>query len=582
MKLKITSILGKAAQTINRYPFTLFYSLLMTMTAIYLAESDYLNKESNFIALKILIVSSLGISLSFALQMLTQRNRKFKIFEFFLILFLLGYYFILPKNEEDFTEVYVYLLIPTYILAHLLVAIVPYLSREETEIKFWEYNKKLFINFFLTIVFTGVLCGGIELAILAVDHLFNINFKYLIYYDTFLFFLIFGSTFIFTLFNIDGLYELEKKVEYPVVLKFFSQFILIPLLIIYLVILYIYSFKILLQWELPRGWVTYLVLAYSILGIFALLLVHPLKEQTNKSWVKLFSQIFYFSLIPLLILLFVAIFTRLLEYGFTEPRYFVLLLAVWISLIFVYFVFYKKANIKFIPISLFVFGLFALIFPFLNAFSVSKNSQKKELVKILTENNLLKDGKIDFNQTVEYTLVNELEDKFDYLDERNERDFLLKFLVDEQAEKALVKDFRFWSFNAKFDSVIYEKNTGKSQYTSLRNLKKSYEVESFDRVISSNAISDENFKINEDEFKFITDENQYKVVMNQKDSIDLMPEIKEFFEDQMHENNMVDDLSIDFELGKYKFKLVFNHINFSSYRNSATYFFNEMYLLVKY
>src|SRR5690625_7143956 len=93
---------------------------------------------------------------------------------------------------------------------------------------------------------------SIELAILAVDHLFNLNFKYLIYYDTFLFFLIFGSTFIFTLFNIDGLYELEKKVEYPVVLKFFAQFILIPLLIIYLVILYIYSLKILFQWELPR------------------------------------------------------------------------------------------------------------------------------------------------------------------------------------------------------------------------------------------------------------------------------------------------------------------------------------------
>ena len=55
----------------------------MTTTAIYLAESDYLNMESNFIALKILIVSSLGISLSFALKMLTQRNRKFKIFEFF-------------------------------------------------------------------------------------------------------------------------------------------------------------------------------------------------------------------------------------------------------------------------------------------------------------------------------------------------------------------------------------------------------------------------------------------------------------------------------------------------------------------
>ena len=93
MKLKITSILGKAAQTINRYPFTLFYSLLMTVTAIYLAESDYLNKVNNFIALKILIVSSLGISLSFALKMLTQRNRKFKIFEFFFDFISLGILF---------------------------------------------------------------------------------------------------------------------------------------------------------------------------------------------------------------------------------------------------------------------------------------------------------------------------------------------------------------------------------------------------------------------------------------------------------------------------------------------------------
>src|SRR5690606_23580365 len=242
---------------------------------------------------------------------------------------------------------------------------------------------------------------------------------------------------------------------------------------------------------------------------------------------------------------------------FSEPRYFVLLLAVWISLIFVYFVFYKKANIKFIPISLFVFGLFALIFPFLNAFSVSKNSQKKELVKILTENNLLKDGKINFNQTVEYTLVNELKDKFVYLDKRNERDFLVSFLSPKDEEKALAKNFRSWNFTLKFDSVIYATSSVKSQYISLQNLKNSYEVGNFDQVISSNAISSNNFKINEDEFKFITDENQYKVVMNQKDSIDLMPKIEKLFEDQMNENNMVDDLSIDFELGKYKFKLVF-------------------------
>src|SRR5690625_7498621 len=125
----------------------------MTMTAIYLAESDYLNMENNFIALKVLIVSSLGISLSFALKMLTQRNRKFKFFEFLSILFLLGYYFILPKNEEDFTEVYAYLLIQTYILAHLLVALVPFLCLGVFVIYFCVYIYKLLIIYYLIIIF---------------------------------------------------------------------------------------------------------------------------------------------------------------------------------------------------------------------------------------------------------------------------------------------------------------------------------------------------------------------------------------------------------------------------------------------
>ena len=75
--------------------------------------------------------------------------------------------------------------------------------------------------------------------------------------------------------------------------QFFTQFILIPLLIIYVVILYFYCAKIVINWQLPRGWVSYLVLAYSIVGIFALLLVHPLKELKLKSWIVIFSKLFY-------------------------------------------------------------------------------------------------------------------------------------------------------------------------------------------------------------------------------------------------------------------------------------------------
>ncbi|WP_449398242.1 DUF4153 domain-containing protein [Chryseobacterium wanjuense] len=282
-------------------------------------------------------------------------------------------------------------------LTHLFVSFIPFLE-QNVELKFWQYNKNLFVNIFLTAVFTGVLTGGVELAILAVDKLFDFNFDDRLYTDTLYVLLIFGSCFIFLLFNDKGLNNLEKDGDYPIVLKFFTQFILIPLLLIYVIILYFYSIKILINWQLPRGWVSYLILAYCIVGVLALLLVHPLKNENTKSWVKIFSKAFYYTIIPLIILLFVAIFTRILEYGYTEPRYFVLLLALWLLSIVTYFIFVKKGTIKFIPISLFAFGVFALIFPYLNAFSVSKRSQKAELLKILDEKQLLSNGKIDFKR----------------------------------------------------------------------------------------------------------------------------------------------------------------------------------------
>ncbi|WP_228413506.1 DUF4153 domain-containing protein [Chryseobacterium sp. CH21] len=379
MKTKFQETLGRANEVIFRYPMILTMALLASIGAICIAETER-SEITSYI--KFTICACLGISLMFALKMLSQRIGKELLLQLSGIIFLTGFYFILPDKKNGFTEVYAYIIAVTALLSHLLVSFVPFLEKNR-ELSFWQYNKNLFVNIFLTAVFTGVLTGGVELAILAIDKLFDFNFHDRIYRDTFFVLAILGSSFIFLLFNDKGLNNLEKDGTYPVVLKFFTQFILIPLLLIYVTILYFYSVKIVINWELPRGWVSYLVLAYSVVGILALLLVHPLKEENAKSWVKVFSKAFYYTIAPLIILLFTAIFTRILEYGYTEPRYFVLLLALWLLSIVIYFIFSKKATIKFIPISLFLFGTFALIFPYLNAFSVAKRSQQRQLVKIL-------------------------------------------------------------------------------------------------------------------------------------------------------------------------------------------------------
>lgn len=587
MKLQFSEVLGRAQKVITSYPLTLLAAGIMTIAAIYLIESDYTSEDTNYFVTKIMIVASLGISVSFGLKMLSQRNPKFSWLELLLLPFLIGYYFILPAKWFDFTEVYTFLLIPSYLLAHLLVAIIPYLKKENTENDFWEYNKKLFVNFFLTLIFTGVLCAGVELAIVAVDNLFNMDFQGDIYFETFIFFLIFGSCFIFLLFSIGGLDALEKKAEFPVVLKFFTQFILIPLLICYALILYLYTLKIIINWELPRGWVSYLVLAYSMLGILALLLVFPLKDETEKSWVRLFSKIFYYSLFPLLILLFVAIFTRVLEYGFTEARYFVLLLAVWLTLITFYFVFYKRATIKFIPVSLFLFGFFALVFPFLNAFSVAKYSQKKDLMRILTENNLLKDGKINFNQEVDYETVEAIEDKFEFLDERHQTAYLYELLPDDFTKPKQNKRYRYWNLYREFSKVnktaqVIETDSDQIRLTNSESV---FETAGYDYFVQPNRFNSDykDLKIGEDILNIIQTNQSFKLKLNNKESVDLTPQIKELFKNKRpsFDDYETDDLSIVSQLGNYRIKIIFSSINLTQSNKKDSFYFQPATLLIK-
>ncbi len=498
-------------------------------------------------------------------------------------------------KKSGFTEIYIYTIAVTALLSHLLVSFVPFLEKDR-ELRFWQYNKNLFINTFLTAVFTGVLTGGVELAILAVDQLFDLSFHSRVYRDTFFVLAILGSSFIFLLFNDKGLNNLEQDGKYPVILKFFTQFVLIPLLLIYAAILYLYSFKILIHWELPRGWVSYLVLAYSTVGILALLLVQPLKEENARSWVKIFSKVFYYTIVPLIVLLFTAVFTRILEYGYTEPRYFVLLLALWLLSIVVYSIFSRKATIKFIPISLFLFGAFALIFPYLNAFSVANRSQKKQLMNILNQNQLISAGTINFSKKVNDTIRNEIADKFVFLAERKQVDFLSKLLNEkdrtELANHISAGEFytvrydiqnKFSDVNVTVKNRPYETNR-----LVLVREKQAVELGNYQYLISFYRYSRDPQTLNEDEFELkdqLTNKSSLKLILNSEQEVDFGPQIIRLFEENKNKtgNVKIPEIAMESDLGKYHVKLIFNEITREKYseQDAASIYYENVYILIR-
>lgn len=592
MKSKLLETLNRAGEAVSRYPIVLVMALLASLGAICIVESD---SEQAFTYTKFTICASMGISLMFALKILSQRIRKELLLQLSGIIFLIGFYWVLPGQKSGFTEIHAYTIVVTVLLTHLLVSFVPFLEKNK-ESGFWQYNKNLFVNFFLTAVFTGILTGGVELAILAIDQLFDFKFNSRIYTDTFFVLAILGSSLIFLLFNEKGLSNLEKESTYPVVLKFFTQFILIPLLLIYAVILYFYSFKILINWQLPRGWVSYLILAYSIVGILALLLVHPLRAENTKSWVRIFSKAFYYTIVPLIILLFTAIFTRILEYGFTEPRYFVFLLAVWLLSTVVYFILIKKATIKFIPISLFLFGVFALIFPYLNAFSVANRSQKAELFKILNQHQLISNGKLNFQKKITDTVRNEIADKFEFLAERKQQEFL-SGLLNEKDQTELADNIKKGSFySVRYDiqnKFVHVNKTLKNTWEETARLmiipeKQAVEIGNYQYLLNFSRYRNDPQELNGDRFELadqLTQQSSLKLTLNSKEEIDFGPQIIKLLESNKNKGGTVKvpDLSMESDLGKYHIKMIFNEISREQYpyNDQPSIYYENIYVLIR-
>jgi hypothetical protein len=579
MITKFKEIWGKTDDIILRYPMVLTTALIAAISAVVAIEIDH--QDNQFLVTKLAFTGCLGISLMFGIKMLSQRIGKGFLLEILGAAFLVWFYFYLPNSEKQFTEVNGFVIFALVILSHLFVSFSGFLNKKP-EHNFWQFNKNLFINIFLTAVFTGVLVLGVVLAILAVDKLFDFNFNNNLYPKTILFLAILGSTFIFLIFNDKGIFQLEKDGSYPQILKFFTQFVLIPLLLIYVTILYFYAGKILINWELPRGWVSYLILIYSVVGILALLLVHPLKEESAKSWVKVFSKIFYYTLIPLLVLLFVAIFTRILEYGYTEPRYFVLLLAIWLTTVVFYFIFYKKATIKFVPISLFIFGVFALIFPYANAFSTAKRSQKTELQQILTKNQLLENGKINFNKVIQDSIAEEISNKFEFLKERKQIDYLKKYFTDSQLKEIPFfhqKNINFQIIN-EFKNVKYNKDPKLGdKYTrlSIRTRNFNYKINGYSQLFKVFNYNNQDFEFEGNTFSLNGFNNGLTLYFNQK-SIDLSPEIDKIINQYKTRENeiMVDEISFTKKVGNYELKFLLDGIEYNKYESDrGSYFINQ-------
>ncbi|MCB9361302.1 MAG: DUF4153 domain-containing protein [Flavobacteriales bacterium] len=397
----INYLYQKAKNSAVRFPLTLISSLLAVTIGIYLAEQEGV-VGNLFPYINAMLCLALGIPLFFCVNVFTKKldltNLQSIGFKVGATVVLVLLYFTLPNSEETANTSLPYIRYTIYNIAiHLLVSFAPYLKGKQLN-GFWQYNRLLFTRLVLSVIYSGFLYVGIALALVSLNLLFEIKIHDKLYFDLWIIIVGFFNTWFFVSGMPTNFDDLEEIDEYPFGLKVFSQYILLPLLMLYLVILYLYGAKIIVLWDWPKGVVSWLIIAVAVLGIFAFLLIHPFGQKEENSWIKKFSKAYYFILLPLVAMLFIAISMRLADYGITINRYIVLLLGIWLTIVCVYFM-VGKNNIKFIPISLCVMMLLTSFGPW-SMFSVSENSQSNRLKEILTEKGILKEGKVVNEQTI--------------------------------------------------------------------------------------------------------------------------------------------------------------------------------------
>lgn len=171
---------------------------------------------------------------------------------------------------------------------------------------------------------------------------------------------------------------LYKKKPDIKLLLFPIKYIFAPILVGFYLLIYFYILRLIIISEYPKDTIPVLVSSILFFSYFYYLID---KDTLNSKLINFINKYSKYINIPLIILLFYSILSRIKQYGITENRYFILLFAL-VSSILNLLIFYKKQSLM---ATLVILALFISSIGPLSSINVAYYSQKKIFLRMIKD-----------------------------------------------------------------------------------------------------------------------------------------------------------------------------------------------------
>ena len=349
-KFSLSKLVERFGQSFRRFPLAMLFTLFLACFLIFLNHDG---KAGDQLIFFLIFYAATGALLAVALSLLTEDfKRKWLAAVVQVIVHAVWLAVSLYLSKFEHFSIPQMISVSATVVAIGLAVFIICFYRRSFEVPFWNFSIRTLAGLTASVAICGILTLGLFALVESLKLLFGFHISDKVFGDIASVCMVMLAPGLFMnlipsgdnkyLYNVQDFSRFSKGVV---------QYLFLPLLGLYMITLYAYGIKILCQWSLPVGGVSYLVTGSVILMVLLIYITYPIQHLEGNTLFKRVTRLLPVAMLPLLALMTVAIGRRLSDYGVTVSRLYLLVFNLWCYAVCLWLIITRNKRIWLIPAS---------------------------------------------------------------------------------------------------------------------------------------------------------------------------------------------------------------------------------------